>query len=371
MDEQTLRRMARDRDSDVRLEVARHVGTPMDVLRQLVRDPRDAVAQAALDNPGFDLRQARQLVIDADYLVKRQIARHPELDALDDEALVALATTDEGGVQDALANNDRLPVARLWNLMPRMSRMFFLKRTLARQAHKLPEQAERELVADLDTEVLRGLAGSSTRPESLEVLARHRDQGVRVAVVANQATTMKTLIKLARDRSPQVSSAARARLQPEPGKTSDLDVKWFFGVLVLLVVGLTFGVYQLHEYGARRACGDICQERGLVFARLARRGGGGRGSDTMVGCVCTPAQEAVTDPGTAPSNRDAPPGCSLEPDKGGYRCGTGHVLFSDPVMLGWVVSPAVLLVLLLLSGLLILRVREQRRWRHSSRSRNR
>lgn len=361
MDEPTLRRMAKDRDSDVRLEVARHVGTPMEVLCQLVHDPRGAVAQAALDNPGFDMRQARQLVLDADYLVRQALARHPDLDELDDEALLDLTATNEQGVQDALAGNDRLPVARLWNIMPRMSRLFFLRRTLARQAHKLPEQAERELLADPDTEVQRGLAESSTRPDTLEELARHRDQGVRLAVATNQAASSKALARLARDRNPQVSSAARARLQPEPEKSSDLGVKWVFGVVVLLVVGLTFGVFELHEHGARRACADICQERGLVFSRLARRGGGGRGSDTMVGCVCIPAPEVVTDPGTAPSNRDTPRGCSLESDKGGYRCGTGHVLFSDLVMLGRVVSPVVLLVLLLLTGLLILRVRGRRR----------
>jgi hypothetical protein len=206
-----LRALASDPVWPVRLNVARLIGTPPDILGVLADDANSTVREQVAMNPSTPAASLTKLAGDSGRDVRRAVAQNPATPA---DILAELAADSDSWVRHGIADNPITPAdTRAATLTKLAGDSDSGVRAWVGNKPATPATVLMSLADDPDRQVRIAVAMNLSTPAAirsaiLSVLAGDSDGFVRCAVAANPATPSNVLATLANDWLSFVSSAA-------------------------------------------------------------------------------------------------------------------------------------------------------------------
>jgi 3-methyladenine DNA glycosylase AlkC len=187
---EVLTALARDKDADIRSNVAGNSSTPPEVLTALARDKDEFVRSNVAENPNTPPEALTVLARDKD--VRRGVAGNSSTPP---EVLTALARDEDISVRRIVAGNSSTPP----EVLTALARDKDVRRNVAKNPSTPPEVLT-ALARDEVGSVRLGVAQNPwTPPEALTALARDKDVIVRSNVAENPNTPPEVLTALARN----------------------------------------------------------------------------------------------------------------------------------------------------------------------------
>ena len=190
-----LEALAKDKDGEVRREVAKNPSTPVAVLEALARDNESDVRREVAKHPSTPVAVLEAQASDSESYVRESVAEHL---ATPVAVLEALAKDKERWVRAGVAKHPSTPVAVLEALAK--DQEFSVREKVAK--HPSTQVAVLEALArDKTNDVRREVAKHPSTPVAvLETLANDQDYAVRGRVAKNLSTRASVLEALAKDQ---------------------------------------------------------------------------------------------------------------------------------------------------------------------------
>ena len=195
-----LERLSRDRDRNIRCQVAKNHQTTGDILCRLGEDEDYYVLSSVLENHNTTENTLKKLInsILSNYFTGK-ILKHPN-SSLD--ILLAAAEHPAGNPRIAVSKCRKTPVPLLVKLSS--DNVAYVRRGVAENL-KTPAEILTKLSSDNAISVIRAVARNPKTPKSLlSELANHSNKSIRKAVAYNYKTPANILIKLAEDSEPSI-----------------------------------------------------------------------------------------------------------------------------------------------------------------------
>jgi len=197
-DAELLRKLATDKDTDLRKIAACNPATPTKLLLALARDKSERVRQELAYNSGAPLEVLAILTKDKNWYVRREVARYAKVP----QVLAILAEDSDANVRQALAWNPNVPTDLLCRLAEDNSAMV---RAAAAWHPRIPLKVLLQLAQDKHEDVRAKAASNKKLPtEVLKRLAWDDSSYVRYFVLLNENLPEELLQQLATDKDPEV-----------------------------------------------------------------------------------------------------------------------------------------------------------------------
>ena len=199
----------------VRVAVAEHSSTPVEVLELLATDDSWKVRKAVAEHPSAPAEALEQLAGDDFLAVRKAVAVNPSSPREVLEQLAADHDWVSKYVRWAVAANSQAPVEVLGELVVKENSDIrqVARRTLllAIRREEVPADALQELAGSESSWVRKTVARRELAPlEVLKQLAGDEEEDVRKAVAENSSTPPALLRQLAEDSNAEVQQAARS-----------------------------------------------------------------------------------------------------------------------------------------------------------------